>query len=61
MPLVVKAPALHSLLPRKIERRFLGPVRVRIALADSLNVPAVRTLERVGVGAFLARLRSDAC
>ncbi len=35
---------------------FQGPVRVRIALADSLNVPAIRVLERVGVGRFLTRL-----
>ncbi|MEH2000876.1 MAG: penicillin-binding protein 1C [Nostoc sp.] len=36
--------------------RFLGPVRVRIALANSLNVPAVRVLEKVGVETFLERL-----
>jgi len=36
--------------------RFLGPVRVRIALANSLNVPAVRVLERTGVSNFLQRL-----
>jgi penicillin-binding protein 1C len=42
--------------PTDYSQRFLGPVRVRIALADSLNVPAVRTLERLGVGPFLERL-----
>jgi penicillin-binding protein 1C len=36
---------------------YQGPVRVRIALADSLNVPAVRVLSTVGVSAFLDRLR----
>lgn len=35
---------------------YQGPVRVRIALADSLNVPAVRVLAHVGVPAFLDRL-----
>lgn len=38
------------------ERTFLGPVRVRIALANSLNIPAVRVLEKVGVHSFLTRL-----
>lgn len=38
------------------EATFLGPVRVRIALANSLNIPAVRVLEKVGVLTFLNRL-----
>jgi len=38
------------------DRTFLGPVRVRIALANSLNIPAVRVLEKVGVPNFLNRL-----
>jgi penicillin-binding protein 1C len=42
--------------PSDYSDTFAGPVRVRIALADSLNVPAVKVLERVGVGAFLDRL-----
>jgi penicillin-binding protein 1C len=37
---------------------FLGPVRVRVALADSLNVPAVRVLALTGVGPFLDRLHA---
>jgi len=37
---------------------FLGPVRVRVALADSLNVPAVRVLSLTGVGPFLDRLHA---
>jgi len=44
--------------PGDYSGRFMGPVRVRIALADSLNVPAVRVLDRVGVRAFLDRLRN---
>lgn len=36
--------------------RFLGPVIVRVALANSLNIPAVGVLEKVGVGNFLNRL-----
>jgi penicillin-binding protein 1C len=41
--------------PLNYDKRFLGPVRVREALANSLNVPAVVTLSRVGARkAFLA-------
>lgn len=42
--------------PTDYSSGYAGPVRVRIALADSLNVPAVRVLERVGVPGFLDRL-----
>jgi len=35
---------------------YQGPVRVRIALADSLNIPAVRVLSDIGVPRFLDRL-----
>jgi penicillin-binding protein 1C len=42
--------------PTDYTKSFLGPVRVRVALANSLNVPAVRVLEKVGVQTFLDRL-----
>ncbi|QSJ20195.1 penicillin-binding protein 1C [Nostoc sp. UHCC 0702] len=42
--------------PTDYTESFLGPVRVRIALANSLNVPAVRVLEKVGVQTFLEHL-----
>ena len=42
--------------PTDYTNSFLGPVRVRVALANSLNVPAVKVLERVGVETFLNRL-----
>jgi len=42
--------------PTDYTESFLGPVRVRVALANSLNVPAVRVLEKVGVQTFLERL-----
>jgi penicillin-binding protein 1C len=38
------------------DQTFLGPVRVRIALANSLNIPAVKVLEKVRVPNFLDRL-----
>ncbi|MBW4561298.1 MAG: penicillin-binding protein 1C [Mojavia pulchra JT2-VF2] len=42
--------------PTDYTQTFLGPVRVRVALANSLNVPAVRVLEKVGVPTFLEHL-----
>lgn len=44
--------------PANFNRRFNGPVRFRVALASSLNVPAVYLLERLGVGAFEEYLSS---
>jgi penicillin-binding protein 1C len=38
--------------PGNFNRRFNGPVRFRIALASSLNVPAVYLLERLGTHNF---------
>lgn len=35
---------------------FQGAVRVRLALANSLNIPAIKVLEKVGVPAFLNHL-----
>ncbi len=44
--------------PADYSGRFSGPVRVRYALANSLNAPAVQVLSRLGVGAFLERLHA---
>lgn len=44
--------------PNDYDREFRGLVSMRTALAGSLNVPAVRTIEMVGYGDFLERLRS---
>ncbi|MBC1329403.1 penicillin-binding protein 1C, partial [Trichormus variabilis] len=49
-------PGAQLYSPTDYTENFLGPVRVRIALANSLNVPAVRVLEKVGVPTFLERL-----
>ena len=43
-------------IPQNYDHEFKGPVSVRIALASSLNVPAVRTLLLLGVEAFRDRL-----
>ncbi|MDQ2680000.1 MAG: penicillin-binding protein 1C [Candidatus Eremiobacteraeota bacterium] len=42
--------------PADYTRQFSGPVLVRYALANSLNVPAVRVLSSLGVPNFLDRL-----
>jgi penicillin-binding protein 1C len=44
--------------PQDYSTQFAGPVPVRIALANSLNVPAVRVLSTVGVAPFLGRLQT---
>jgi penicillin-binding protein 1C len=43
---------------RNYSRVHYGPIRLREALGNSLNVPAVRTLKFVGTGAFLERLHA---
>ena len=43
-------------IPENFNNRFNGPVRMRIALASSLNVPAVSTLNKVGVKTYLEKL-----
>jgi len=56
VPVAYAIPGARLYRPADYAERFAGPVRPRIALADSLNVPAVRVLERVGVPTFLERL-----
>ena len=43
-------------LPENYDKKYHGPVRMRIALACSYNVPAVRTLEQFGEEALLEKL-----
>lgn len=40
--------------PRNYDNAFHGPQRLRMALANSLNIPAVRALEYVGIEAFVS-------
>ncbi len=44
--------------PKNYDERFHGPVRLRDALASSLNVPAVWTTNELGVAPLLERLRA---
>ena len=56
------APAAYALpggrlyQPADYSGRFSGPVRVRYALANSLNAPAVQVLSSLGVDRLLHRL-----
>jgi penicillin-binding protein 1C len=50
-------PGAQLYSPQDYNERYHGPVRVRLALGNSLNIPAVRVLEQIGVGNFLKRLR----
>ncbi|MBX7152829.1 penicillin-binding protein 1C [bacterium] len=43
--------------PKNYDHKFHGPVRARVALACSYNVPAVRILQTLGVDQLLGRLR----
>ncbi|KOP27169.1 penicillin-binding protein [Hapalosiphon sp. MRB220] len=57
VPTYYAIPGAKVYNPTDYNETFLGPVRVRIALANSLNVPAVKVLEKVGVETFLSRLQ----
>jgi penicillin-binding protein 1C len=39
--------------PGNYDRRFHGPVSLRVALGSSFNVPAVQTLDRIGIDRFM--------
>lgn len=43
--------------PQNYDRQFHGPVTVRAALEQSLNIPAVRAAQSVGMSKFTATLR----
>ncbi|MDQ2991479.1 MAG: penicillin-binding protein 1C, partial [Candidatus Eremiobacteraeota bacterium] len=57
VPTTYAIPGGRLYQPADYSTRFSGPVRVRYALANSLNVPAVRVLSTLGVDPLLARLR----
>jgi penicillin-binding protein 1C len=44
-------------VPQNYDNDFKGPVSLRTALGNSLNVPAVRTLMLVGTESFVSQLR----
>jgi penicillin-binding protein 1C len=57
VPAYYAIPGAQLYNPIDYSGNFLGPVRVRSALANSLNIPAVKVLEKVGVANFLHRLQ----
>ncbi|HEX3368919.1 MAG TPA: penicillin-binding protein 1C [Candidatus Cybelea sp.] len=56
VPAAYAIPGGRLYQPADYSGRFSGPVRVRYALANSLNVPAVRVLSDLGVPKLLDRL-----
>jgi penicillin-binding protein 1C len=58
VPTYYAIPGAKLYSPTDYSETFLGPVRVRIALGNSLNIPAVRVLEKVGVSVFLDHLQN---
>lgn len=56
VPTYYPIPGAKIYSPVDYSETFKGPVPVRVALANSLNIPAVRVLEKVGVATFLERL-----
>jgi penicillin-binding protein 1C len=56
VPLVFGAADEEAYRPENFDNRSHGVVRLRTALASSLNVPAVYTLSRVGLSDFLGTL-----
>ncbi len=43
--------------PLNYDNAFHGPLRLRMTLANSLNIPAVKALEHVGVPNFIEKMR----
>lgn len=52
----VRFGAEHIYVPRNFNNRYNGPIRLRIALASSLNIPAVSLLDKIGEETYLKTL-----
>jgi membrane peptidoglycan carboxypeptidase len=46
-------PPFHAFAPKNYDDRFHGPVRMRTALANSYNIPAVKALQMAGIPSVL--------
>ena len=46
----------NAYIPQNFNNRFNGPVRFRVALASSLNIPAVYLLDTLGLEAYIQKL-----
>ena len=52
-PVAFNSPGSPPYVPVNYDGKFHGKVPLRLALANSYNVPAVKTLEKVGVSDFI--------
>ncbi len=53
LPVTYRLDGRRVYAPSNITRRYYGPLRLRMALSNSLNVPAVKLLAEIGVPAML--------
>lgn len=53
-PMNISGPGIPADWPRNYDGRFHGPMRIRQALANSYNIPAVSTLRSIGVENLLS-------
>ncbi len=56
-PLEIPQPA-GIYKPENYDHRFRGPLTARIALASSINIPAIRVLQLTGIEPFLEKLKA---
>ncbi len=52
-----RATRFGTYTPKNFDEEFHGTVTIRSALASSLNIPAVKVLDKVGPGRMVSRLR----
>ncbi len=57
-PVVYQTPGSPSYAPVNYDGKFHGPVPLRYALANSYNVPAVKTLAKIGVATMVEKGRA---
>ncbi|MEK7129493.1 MAG: PBP1A family penicillin-binding protein, partial [Patescibacteria group bacterium] len=56
-PIVYRTPGSVPYAPVNYDGKFHGPTPLRYALANSYNIPAVRTLAKIGVATMIAKGR----
>ena len=55
---VYKTPGSPAYIPKNYDGKFRGPVTIRRALSNSLNIPSVKVLEKNGVQNFVNYVRN---
>jgi len=56
-PIVYRVPGSAPYAPVNYDGKFHGPTPLRYALGNSYNIPAVKTLAKIGVGAMIEKGR----